>query len=440
MRALDVSLNGRKIGRLTEGDDLWQFDYEAAWMQSPDGFDISPGLPRSEASHRDGGTQRPVQWYFDNLLPEETIRETVAREARIQGDDAFALLEYLGAESAGSLVLLPPGQTAAAPRGLRPLADAALSKRIRDLPRATLASGAPKRMSAAGAQHKLLVVVQNGELFEPVGGEPSTHILKPDHPGGDYPASVVNEAFAMRLAATVLGDTPEVSRRYVPEPVYIVRRFDRHADQDGATQRRHIIDACQLLNKPRGFKYRAASVQALADIVALCRNRARTRLRLFGWLVFNLLVGNDDNHLKNLSFLVSREGIELAPWYDLLSTATYRTGAMADHRADWPEVDLMIPLPGAGRFGAVTRVSVLEAGGVLGLPQRLAARELDRIGADMAKAAPLLVEAMAAESAAAAGQGNPWLAGELRLMRTVQHLVLKEMLVRVGINQVEQEF
>ena len=113
---------------------------------------------------------------------------------------------------------------------------------------------------------------------------------------------------------------------------------------------------------------------------------------------------------------------------------------MADHRADWPEVDLMIPLPGAGRFGAVTRASVLEAGGMLGLPPRLAARELDRIGADMAKAAPLLVEAMAAESAMVAGQGNPWLAGELRLMRTVQQLVLKEMLERVGINQLEQDF
>jgi serine/threonine-protein kinase HipA len=436
VRALDVSLNGKKVGRLTEGDDLWQFDYEPAWMESPDGFDISPGLPRAEARHRDGGTQRPVQWYFDNLLPEETLRETVAREARIQGDDAFALLEYLGAESAGSLVLLPPGQAPSAAGGLRPLEDATLGQRIRDLPRTTLASGASKRMSAAGAQHKLLVVVRDGQLFEPVGGEPSTHILKPDHPGDDYPASVINETFAMRLASAVLGDTPEVSRRYLPEPVYIVRRFDRYTDVAGATQRRHIVDACQLLNKPRGFKYRAASVQALADIVVCCRNRARTRLRLFGWLVFNLLIGNDDNHLKNLSFMVGREGIELAPWYDLLSTATYRTRAMADHRADWPEVDLMIPLPGASRFGAVTRESVLAAGRMLGLPLRLAMRELDRIGGDMAKAAPALVEVMVAEGLAAAGEGNPWLAGESRLMRTIQHLVLPEMLGRVGLKSV----
>jgi serine/threonine-protein kinase HipA len=52
---------------------------------------------------------RPVQWYFDNLLPEEKLREQIALDARLRDkDDAFALLEYLGAESAGALILLPP--------------------------------------------------------------------------------------------------------------------------------------------------------------------------------------------------------------------------------------------------------------------------------------------------------------------------------------------
>jgi serine/threonine-protein kinase HipA len=431
MRSLDAWLNDRLVGTLSEGDDLWSFRYAPPWLSAADGFDLSPGLPRAREHHQDGGTHRPVQWYFDNLLPEEALRDTVAREAQLKGDDAFALLEYLGAESAGSLVLLPPGQAQPVRGGLRALPDSELSQRIRALPRTTLASGAPKRMSAAGAQHKLLVVWRDGKLFEPVAGEPSTHILKPDHPGDDYPASVANETFSMRLAQSVLGDTPEVQRRYVPEPVYLVQRFDRTTDAEGLTQRRHIIDACQLLDKPRGFKYRAASLQALSDIVARCRNRARTRLRLFGWLVFNLLIGNDDNHLKNLSFVVGPQGIDLAPWYDLLSTASYRTTAIACHRADWPRVDLMIALPAAPRFGDVTRESVLLAGETLGLPRRLGARELDRVAANVAQEVPLLVEAMAAENAGIAGAGNPWLAGELRLLRTVQQVVVAEMLERM---------
>jgi serine/threonine-protein kinase HipA len=113
------------------------------------------------------------------------MREALSKEARIRGDDAFALLEYLGAESAGSLDLLPPDKSFNEPGGLKPLSDEEISRRSRDLPRATLSSGAPKRMSLAGAQNKLPVVYRKGALFEPIGSEPSTHILKPNHVSDD---------------------------------------------------------------------------------------------------------------------------------------------------------------------------------------------------------------------------------------------------------------
>ncbi len=431
MRSLDAYLNRRKVGTLHEGDDLWRFEYDAGWMQAIDGFDLSPGLPRAQQRHLDGASRRTVQWYFDNLLPEETLREAVSKEAGIAGDDAFALLAYLGAESAGSLVLVPTDHPPPGQGGVVPLPEVALCRRIRNLPRTTLGSEAPKRMSAAGAQHKLLVVYRDGALFEPVGAEPSTHILKPNHPSGDYPASVINEYFCMRLVQAVLGDGPGVHRRYTPEPVYLVERFDRYADAEGSTQRRHIVDACQLLDKSRSFKYQAASVATLAEIVGRCRNRAVTRLRLFSWLVFNLLIANDDNHLKNLSFLVTHEGIALAPWYDLLSTGSYRTRAFADERATWPAVDMMVPLPGATRFGDVTRSAVLQAGAMLGVPRRLAERELDRIATDMRGAVPSLVDAIAAENAGYPPAVHPYLTGEMRLLRTIQHLVVPEMLRRV---------
>lgn len=105
-----------------------------------------------------------------------------------------------GAESAGSLVLLPPGKDIDEPGDLRPPSDDVLAQRIRNLPRVPLGGDAPKRMSLAGAQSKLLVVYRGGRLFEPVGSEPSTHILKPNHVSDDYPASVINEYFTMRLA------------------------------------------------------------------------------------------------------------------------------------------------------------------------------------------------------------------------------------------------
>jgi len=118
-------------------------------------------------------------------------------------------------------------------------------------------------MSLAGAQNKLLVVLRDGALFEPMGSEPSTHILKPNHVSDDYPASVINEYLVMSLAHKLGLQVPPVFRRYTPEPVYIVERFDRTVDATGHRHRRHIIDACQLLNKSRAFKYKTATLQTL---------------------------------------------------------------------------------------------------------------------------------------------------------------------------------
>jgi len=158
MRTLAAFLNDVRIGTLSENNDLWSLEYDPQWVADPASFDLSPALPRSQLVHQDGASKRPVQWYFDNLLPEEQLREAVSKEADIRGEDAFALLEYLGAESAGSLVLLPPGRGQPENGGLQPLSDDDLCTRIRNLPRATLSRNAPKRMSAAGAQNKLLVV------------------------------------------------------------------------------------------------------------------------------------------------------------------------------------------------------------------------------------------------------------------------------------------
>lgn len=243
-RTLLVSINERRVGELREVDAIWSFTYDPGWQAAPDGFDLSPALPRVSPVHVDGATRRPVQWYFDNLLPEEALRGVIAAESGLPADDAWALLARLGAESAGSLVLRPDSDGQPLPAGLRPLIEADLSARIARLPQASLSREAPKHMSLAGAQHKMLLVHQDGLWFEPLPGTPSTHILKPDHPDGDYPASVVNERATMRLARAVGLDVPRVAQARVPEPVYLVERFDRvRAGPAGDVQRLHLIDA-----------------------------------------------------------------------------------------------------------------------------------------------------------------------------------------------------
>lgn len=448
MRELRVWFDREPVGVLSEQDDLWSFDYDPHWIARGDGFDLSPALPRTARRHMDGATRRPVQWYFDNLLPEEGLRRIVARDARIQDhEDAFALLQYLGAESAGALTLLPPGIPVATVAELRPLPSSELSRRIRRLPRVSLVRDAPKRMSVAGAQHKLLVVWKGNDLYEPVGSTPSTHILKPDHPDRDaYPASTFLEDLTMRLASAAGLRVPAVGLLNVPEPIYVVERFDRvvdprtlrpeTGDAPPTVRRVHVIDGCQLLDSSRLFKHAGASVEALREAIERTGDVLTLPQRLFRWLVFNLLVANDDCHLKNLSFIVEPNAITLAPHYDLLATGVYRTRAFAAEDGRWPEVEMAVRLAdGIRRFDQVTPNAVLSAAAVLGVPRQAALRvtrdvvarvlrHLDRVQASRSGAAP--------GPSVADGDTDRGRRGlEQRLLDALRHIVIPEMVGRL---------
>lgn len=427
-RRLDVSISDVPVGTLTETANLWSFTYSPEWLGHPRRFPLAPGLPLQAQAIADGGSSRPVQWYFDNLLPEEDQRQLVAADANVEGADAFALLARYGAESAGSLTLLPPGTTQA-PGSATPLSDAELSQSIRQLPRKSLAAGAAKHMSLAGAQHKRAIIERHGDIYQPQGAEASTHILKPDNPNGHYPHTVANEWFVMRLARRMGLLVPDVERRYVPEPVFIIERFDRDITAAGV-QRRHAIDACQLLNLPGAFKYKHGSVGTLAEIVQRCRSKLTTRMRLFDWLVFNVLTGNNDAHLKNLSFLVDEGGIELAPHYDLLSTACYETRVYADDGARWPATsELAWPILGATRFSELGFGHLVAAGEAIGLQKRAATRQLEAQLSRIAHEAQSLCEKVEDENTAweTRSEVGHTLRGEMRLLRTVIHGVIGDM-------------
>lgn len=368
----------------------------------------------------DGASQRPVQWFFDNLLPEEGARELLAKDASLSTADAFGLLAWYGRESAGALTLLPSDETPSLSDGCLPLTDEDLSARIRQLPAISLAHGAPKKISLAGAQHKLAVILTPEGLLEPRGNTPSTHILKPEHQDKDhYPHSVINEWFAMTLAKRVGLPVPEVTLRQVPEPVYLVERFDRLLSPTGVV-RLQTLDACQLLGLDKSFKYTQATPDSLNRLISACREKARTRLALYRWVVFNTLIGNDDAHLKNLSFHVEggeRETtLRLAPHYDLLCTAAYRTGN------DWGNAELSWAMGNAKCAHQLTREHVIAFGGAIGLPAAVAEKELRLLLTQSNVSGLALLNELPEGSHA----------GEKRFVRQIVHGVMKDMARQLG--------
>ncbi|MDH4458680.1 MAG: type II toxin-antitoxin system HipA family toxin [Nevskia sp.] len=284
---------------------------------------ISQSLPLREDAY-DGPE---VEAFFGNLLPEGDIRTAVARRLQISERNDYALLDALGGDCAGALVLMPPGMPPpeVAPGG-RVLNQPELASLVDALPTHPLLAGENgMRLSLAGAQPKLALCKAGDDWLQPAPGAISTHILKPAI--RDLPGSIENEAFCMQLAAHCGLGVPESWTEYQPR-LYVVARYDRERlPATGRIRRLHQEDFCQALGIPASRKYEAEGGPSLADCFGLIRrissDPAGDLLRLTDWVIFNFFIGNHDAHAKNLSLLYRRGEVRLAPFYDLLSTAAY---------------------------------------------------------------------------------------------------------------------
>lgn len=421
-RTLVAYANGRRVGVVSDESGIWSFTYDGKWLDSGDAFTLSPAFPLTADPFVDGSSERPVQWFFDNLLPEEDMRTALAREAKVSASDAWGLLAYYGRESAGALTLLAEGEHEAN-GGLQALSYTDLETRIQAMPQRALTATAPKRMSAAGAQQKLLLTLRGDApqytLFEPVGSEPSMHLLKPDMRSTGYPHSAINEFFCMQLAQAMGVRVPSTHFLRVPSACYVIDRFDRETDTE-PVRRLHTIDTMQLLNYDRHFKYQNATAQVLRDAIDTTNTRAMARLDIFRWAVFNVLIGNADSHLKNLSFFVSARGYMLAPFYDLVSTVVYHTPTYQPQQQDrWPHCDLTMPVGEARQFAEISRKNMLAFGEALRLAPRGAEKLLDEMLAD--------VETKVANTRRAVDAIARPNAGEVRLLDSIMAMPLAEM-------------
>ena len=178
-------------------------------------------------------------------------------------------------------------------------------------------------------QRKASIALLDGpEPWLPQGAAPSTHILKPDiRRLPKVRDSAANEAIVMRAAHHCGLNVAPVF--YEPTTrACIVERFDRVRQPDGSLRRLVQYDFCQLSGLGSERKYEKEGGPSLAACAALVRRySARPALDLQAlaqWVLFNLYVGNNDSHAKNLSiYHRPGEGVRLTPFYDLMCTRIY---------------------------------------------------------------------------------------------------------------------
>ena len=326
-RTLSVWWEGAVVGtlRVNEHGEMG-FAYSPTWLEDPQRTAISFSLPKRPEPFK----QRQCRPFFAGLLPEESQRTVIAGALGISKRNDFAFLEALGGDVAGALTLWPEGEAppAADHAGeARALTDDELVEILDTLPtRPLLAGREGLRLSLAGAQAKLPVVLVGDRVALPAPGQPTTHILKP--PIARFPHTTENEAFVMTLAAVIgLPVAPVAARAVAGRPYLLITRYDRVFDASGRAHRLHQEDFCQALGIPPERKYAAEDGPTFKTSFDLVRRAttvpARAVLALLDAAVFNLIVGNADAHGKNFSLLYKSDGVTLAPFYDLLATVAY---------------------------------------------------------------------------------------------------------------------
>ena len=107
----------------------------------------------------------------------------------------------------------------------------------------------------------------------------------------------------------------------------VIKRYDRIFDKTNQIIRLHQLDLCQLDGKPSNIKYESDGGPTLLRCSQLLKENgvpSQDTKRFIQWIFFNLYVGNNDSHAKNLSiYFPPEEGARLTLFYDLLSTSIY---------------------------------------------------------------------------------------------------------------------
>lgn len=126
------------------------------------------------------------------------------------------------------------------------------------------------------------------------------------------------ELATMRLAAICGLDVPALDfRRVLERDIYLIERFDR-VPHSNWLERRPFASGLTMLgaHESEGSRY------SYADLAAVLRQHGtevrRDLHELFRRMVFNILVTNEDDHLRNHGFLFDGKGWRLSPLYDVV--------------------------------------------------------------------------------------------------------------------------
>ncbi|MEG2804743.1 type II toxin-antitoxin system HipA family toxin [Stenotrophomonas sp.] len=336
MRLLDIVYEGWgeqwRIGRLAHDGQHLLFEY------GKDAFDhglaLSPNLPLQPGAFQGYGEhQFGLPGAIADALPDGWGLLVMDRLFRKCGKDPRRLspldrLAFIGDRGMGALTFRPDEGMALSTDDLSLLELAAEVRQVvHDKDTAALPTLARLGGSPQGARPKALV------NFNPESGMVSTQALPGGEPwlvkfqaGNEHPEVCAVETLYANLAEACGIEMPQTRLFELGAKLsaFGIKRFDRHAGMRVPT-----LTAAGAID----LNFRLPQMD-YADLLRLTRALTRSQAEVnhaFRRAVFNVVFNNRDDHSKNVSYRLDRQGAwKLAPGYDL----TFSDGPGGEHHMD----------------------------------------------------------------------------------------------------------
>ena len=262
-------------------------------------------------------TRTKLHPFFSNLLPEGHLRTYLAERGGVKPEREYMLLQLLGDDLAGAVMVK---------------SDDNIRHAVKSEGEAeTIKGEQPYRFSLAGVQLKFSAISESkGGLTIPAKGVGGDWIVK--LPSQNYTHVPENEWSMLHLAGEAGIPVPETNLvpldkiKNLPDlgifsdrNALAVKRFDRKEN----SSRIHIEDFAQVYSQYPKNKYGKVSYLNIANMLWTLTGEEGL-VDFIRRLVFTIIIGNGDMHLKNWSF-VYHDGITptLSPAYDFVSTVPY---------------------------------------------------------------------------------------------------------------------
>lgn len=321
--ALAVYLGDRQVGIINRlQGDHHIFSFVQDYIDDPNPPILSLSFKTSSggmiAPTRPVKTRLPS--FFSNLLPEGHLASYLARKIGVKKEREFFLLEALGLDLPGAVIIKPIE-----------INDSTVSSNAEAKTISSPEEESILRFSLAGVQLKFSAIAEaSGGLTIPVNGMNGSWIVK--LPSPNFPLVPENEFLMMSLAREVGISVPEIKLvsvkniKGLPKDMesfsgnaLAIKRFDRGSKGE----RIHMEDFAQVFGVFPHSKYEKRNYSNIASVLWAEASEDST-YEFIRRIVFSIMIGNADMHLKNWSLLYPK-GLTpvLSPAYDLVSTVPY---------------------------------------------------------------------------------------------------------------------